>query len=46
MVEQGHSVTAHNLEGLQLKYKACLESKDTQVLNMYNIFNLQKRHCE
>ena len=27
-------------------YKACPESKDTKVLNMYNIFNLQKRHCE
>jgi hypothetical protein len=26
-------------------YKACPESKDTKVLNMY-IFNLQKRHCE
>ena len=24
----------------------CPESKDTKVLNMYNIFNLQKRHCE
>ena len=23
-------------------YEACLESKDTKVLNMYNIFNLQK----
>ena len=27
-------------------YEACLESKDIKVLNMYNIFNLQKRHCE
>jgi hypothetical protein len=27
-------------------YEACLESKDTKILNMYNIFNLQKRHCE
>ena len=26
-------------------YKACPESKDTKVLNMYNIFNLQKRHA-
>jgi hypothetical protein len=26
--------------------KACPESKDTKVLNMYNVFNLQKRHCE
>jgi hypothetical protein len=23
-------------------YEACPESKDTKVLNMYNIFNLQK----
>jgi len=23
-------------------YEACLESKDNKVLNMYNIFNLQK----
>jgi hypothetical protein len=27
-------------------YEACPESKDTKVLSMYNIFNLQKRHCE
>ena len=27
-------------------YEACPESKDKKVLNMYNIFNLQKRHCE
>jgi hypothetical protein len=27
-------------------YEACPESKDTKVLNMHNIFNLQKRHCE
>jgi hypothetical protein len=27
-------------------YETCPESKDTNVLNMYNIFNLQKRHCE
>jgi hypothetical protein len=27
-------------------YEACPESKDTKVLNMYNIFNFQKRHCE
>jgi len=27
-------------------YEACAESKDTKVLNMYNIFNLQKLHCE
>ena len=24
------------------KYEACPESNDTKVLNMYNIFNLQK----
>ena len=28
------------------KYEACPESKDTKVVNMYNVFNLQKRHCE
>ena len=27
-------------------HEACPESKDTKVLNMYNIFNLQKRHYE
>jgi len=27
-------------------YEACPESKDTKVLNMYNIFNLKKRQCE
>jgi hypothetical protein len=27
-------------------YEACPESKNKKVLNMYNIFNLQKRHCE
>jgi len=27
-------------------YEACVESKDTEVLNMYNIFNLQKPHRE
>jgi hypothetical protein len=27
-------------------YEACPEIKDTKVLNMHNIFNLQKRHCE
>jgi len=27
-------------------YEACPESKDTNVFNMYNIFNLQKRHYE
>jgi len=26
--------------------EACLESNDTKVLNMYNILNLQMRHCE
>ena len=28
------------------RYEVCPESKDTKVLNMYSIFNLQKRHCE
>ena len=28
------------------RFEACPESKDTKVLNTYNIFNLQKRHCE
>jgi hypothetical protein len=28
---------------LLLFYEACPESKDTKVLNMYSIFNLQKR---
>jgi len=27
-------------------YQACPESRDTKVLNMYNIFNLQKPHCQ
>jgi len=27
-------------------YEACPESKDRKVLNLYIIFNLQKRHCE
>jgi hypothetical protein len=27
------------------KYEAFPESKVTKVLNMYSIFNLQKRHC-
>jgi len=27
-------------------YEACPESKDTKALHMYNVFNLQKRHCE
>jgi hypothetical protein len=27
-------------------YEASPESKDTKVLNMHKIFNLQKRHCE
>jgi len=29
-----------------LNYEACPQSKDTKFLSMYNIFNLQKRHCE
>jgi hypothetical protein len=32
--------------GMQCSYEACPEIKDTKVLNMYNIFNLQKWHCE
>jgi len=28
------------------RYEASPESKDTKVLNMYNIFNLQKPHCQ
>jgi hypothetical protein len=28
------------------KYEACPESKDSKVLDMYSIFNLQKRHYE
>jgi hypothetical protein len=27
-------------------YEVCPESKDTKVLNIYNVFNLQKRYCE
>ena len=27
-------------------YEACPESKDINVLNMHNFFNLQKPHCE
>jgi hypothetical protein len=29
-----------------LMYEESPESKDTKVLNMHNIFNLKKRHCE
>jgi len=39
-LEPGTGKYAHSL------YVACPESKDTKVLNMYNIFNLQKRHCQ
>jgi hypothetical protein len=31
---------------LNPEYELFPESKDTKVLNMYNIFNLQKRHRE
>ena len=31
---------------ISIMYEACQESKDTKVLNMYNVFNLQTRHCE
>jgi len=34
------------LDTMLCKYEACPESKDTKVLNMYTIFNLQKQHCE
>jgi len=40
------SVPSLTLIANALSYEACLESKDTKVLNMYNIFNLQKGHCE
>ena len=30
----------------ELMYEVCLESKDTKVLNIYNIFNLQKWYWE
>ena len=36
----------NTLQWRMSRYEACLESKDTKVLNMYSIFNLQKRHCE
>ena len=35
-----------NTQNRNKLYEACPESKDTKVLNVYNIFNLQKRHCE
>ena len=34
----------YGAEAICFCYEACPESKDTKVLNMYNIFNLQKRH--
>ena len=48
---------AATLNCIELKVSACTireeamyeeypENKDTKVLNMYNNFNLQKRHCE
>jgi len=27
-------------------YEACPENRDTNVLNIYNIFNVPKGHCE
>ena len=36
----------HFYPSQSMNYEAYPESKDTKVLNMYNIFNLQKRHCE
>jgi hypothetical protein len=42
-----HPVVNLNLRSCQeRKYEAFWESKDTKDLNMYNIFNLQKWHCE
>jgi hypothetical protein len=41
-----NSVLFYWLTEMYKQYGACPESKDTNVLNMYNIFNLQKRHCE
>jgi hypothetical protein len=35
----------YNYESVE-EYEACPESKDSKILNMYNVFNLQKRHCE
>jgi len=33
-------------KGMSAVYEARPVSTDTKVLNMYNLFNLQKRHCE
>jgi hypothetical protein len=34
------------LQPTEGNHEACPERKDTKVLNMYNILNLEKRHCE
>jgi len=41
---EGHGFDSRRRHwNFSLMYEACPESKDTEVLNMYNIFNLQKR---
>jgi len=44
-VMEGHLFDAIG-KNLSFSYEAYPESKDTKVWNMYNIFNLQKRHPE
>ena len=41
-----HKMTYRPICYLICSYEACPENKDTKFLNMYNVFNLQKRHCE
>jgi len=41
-----HENISGDITCLVFFYEARSEGKDTKVLNMYNIFNLQKRHCE
>jgi len=47
-VQRGNWASFKVLVGpfLNRKYDVCPESKGTKVLNIYNIFNLQKRRCE
>jgi hypothetical protein len=41
------SILIQHVEFSQMDfYEACPDSKYTKVLNMYNIFNLQKPHCQ
>jgi hypothetical protein len=42
-----HDIIINKLEKThaQVTYEACPESKQTKVLNIYNNFNLQERHC-